>query len=374
MLSLLFNKSFFTGIATMLVIIAIIYCCLKFPQARVYVFTLLGMLLVGSTFYSIYQINAYYSASGGIYGKLTTLLKSNQATTTQSADGTTIQLNGIVLTEADGVYSATITKSDTLSFDKNKTYTILVNGDPTTSTYNYGTTTTIRADYHYIFEDDNFSTLLDDNLIINFASYSNGYSVKLSTNGGADAVKYWSKYFSKNNCTLTIKEWGYKKTEITSAPKNIQDYLEENKLTLLKTINTTAEDSSINYAETDTRENLKALFDRLNQNETPNVCLLAVCDGKIEKISLTNYESSDSTYKITTTNGLNVVTSTTTNYLKKFNFDQLNILIVYNPQFESSFESIIAGTSSLTVDCNYWSVSGSTTLPNGSTTLYLVEC
>lgn len=207
-MSLLFDKTFWYGILALAVVVLIIFLIFKYPQSRVYVFSLAGIVLVSATIWCSIQLDKYYNANGGILGKLSELIGINQSEKLENE--AIFKLKNILLMEDEqGNYSAVISSSDKLDFE-NKTYTILVNDEPcSNSVFNtLPTGISVRGEYHYIFKNDDLETLAEDNLKINFSSFTNGYEIKLST-GSAESVSYWNRYFTKNGMVLSVKEFGY---------------------------------------------------------------------------------------------------------------------------------------------------------------------
>lgn len=208
-------KMILVGIAVLLVVIA----CIKFKNGRIFVFTFLGTALIAFTIYAGLYINRYYNTSGGIYGQIVKLYNPNQV---QITDSVKYSFENVVLTQdLDNQYSARITSNDVLDLvlDEDATYGVYVNGVPckeSTVTEDY-----IISKYEYVFYDDDFSILKQDTLTFKFAFYSNSTLLIISTNGGADAVKYWNYYFNKNLFEVTIDNKGFDYSAIdTIAPAN----------------------------------------------------------------------------------------------------------------------------------------------------------
>ncbi len=224
MISLLFDKTFWYGVVIVFAIVCVVIACIKYPQSRVYVFTFAGLILVTITIWCGIQLDKYYTASGGIRGKLSGLIGINQSEKVEEAK---FKLKNVMLLEDEfGNYTATISGSDKYNFDDDKTYNLFVNGAPcSNSTYNLlPTGISVRCEYHYAFKNDDLVEVCDDTLKMNFSSFTNGYQIKLTTTG-SDNANYWNKYFTKNNFVLSVEEFGYsEKNEIGFIDGDISNY------------------------------------------------------------------------------------------------------------------------------------------------------
>ncbi|MBQ9795439.1 MAG: hypothetical protein IJW36_00560, partial [Clostridia bacterium] len=92
----------------------IIWLCVKFKAARlsVLVIMLLGLYTGGAV--SGLYVNSYYTSSGGIIGKLESIIMPNTAETTVTASDLQIKIDDVVLIkQADETYLASIKISDT---------------------------------------------------------------------------------------------------------------------------------------------------------------------------------------------------------------------------------------------------------------------
>lgn len=209
MLSLLFDSKFWYGAMLVCAIVAVIYLCFKYPGSRVYVASFVVIVLLGLTAYCGIQLNYYYSAEGGIYGKLSGIITNN---TVEKLEETKFSLNNIVLTEDEsGEFSAIILSDEKLDLKTTTGKYMFVNGVPcsTSDTLTNG----IFATYHYSFKDSATKEIINDTLLISFSYFENGYRLKLSTEGGQVAVDYWNTYFSRNNFVITIEDFSYLNTQ-----------------------------------------------------------------------------------------------------------------------------------------------------------------
>ena len=209
-------------IALLIAGVVLIGYCLKFKNGKIIIISMLFVVLIGYTTYCGVQLNDYYRAKGGIYGKLVSLYKPNDVVITNSVSYSFKNLN---LTADGDLYSAKITSDEVLdfSFDENATYGVYVNNIP--CNYVEIGQDYVFAKYRYVFYDDEFNVLMDDTLSFKFAFYTNSTYLSVSTSGGAEAVKYWNNFFNKNVFNVTIDNKGYSYSEdITFGTGDISDY------------------------------------------------------------------------------------------------------------------------------------------------------
>ena len=164
---------------------------------------LFGVIYTGLTIWSGININQYYSASGGIYGAITGIFDTNEVEVVSSME---FKLSNIELTQVgdSDTYSANIVMNDVFALDKDVEYMVFVNDMPCTFVQN--ASDYVLADYRYAFYNDNFEIILDDTLNFRFAFYTNSTSLRVTTNGGSEALKYWHHYFNKNTFVVKIAE------------------------------------------------------------------------------------------------------------------------------------------------------------------------
>lgn len=224
MLTLLFDSGFWYDLILIVFIGFVIFLCFKYPNSRVYVFSFLGIIFVGITAYCGIQLNNYYTIEGGVWGYITGLIENNTVTTVTTTDTAQFSLENIVLTQnSDGTYSATIYSNDITRLEQGKVYGAFVNDEPCSqvdSSSNY-----VRAEYHYVFLDNNLDVLCEDTLQFNFAFYGNSSEFTLTTYSGQEAVNYWNTYFSRNNLVVEVKPIGYEKDDELSINGQIDDYV-----------------------------------------------------------------------------------------------------------------------------------------------------
>lgn len=202
---LLSNEWFYITIMAVVLIATILIIC-KYPGSRVYVFTFLGIALIGFTVYSGYQLDAYYNTRGGIFGYISGIVNNNSVEV-EKVDHLTITLENIELLkehEDSTIYSAEMLTNEAMTIDNEVNYALFINGQPI-SKVEYATDYVI-AEYDYIFMGAEKEILCEDTLFIRFAFYSNSTYMSVSTAGGEEAVRFWNYYFNKNTFVLEFKE------------------------------------------------------------------------------------------------------------------------------------------------------------------------
>lgn len=202
MLSLLFDTQFWYDVLLIVCIVGLIILCVKVKGARVFVFSLLGIGLIGITGYCGVELNKYYNAEGGIYGYISGLIVPEPEFDTDNKFSMT--LNNLVLQqETNDKYSTTIYLDKSIKFDKNQNYALLVNGNYCSAKIS---SDFVLSSYTYTFLDSDLNELMSDTLNFEFAFYEKGGELKLYTEGGQKAVDYWNKYFSRNTMVISVEQ------------------------------------------------------------------------------------------------------------------------------------------------------------------------
>lgn len=222
MLTMLFNTNWIYDVILGIGIILCIIACIKSPQAKYFIATIVAVVMVTLTGYSTIQLNYYYRASGGIRGAIEDIISPNEVDTNLVSE---IQFNfkNVMLTETgnQNQYSATFIDSQNLKLSPKNVYTILVNDTPCTSVdsdVDY-----VIAKYSYNFYDENKSLIINDTLTFNFSFFTSQCELKVTTNGGARALDYWNNYFNRNTFIVTILNSGIERNtdELFSQYKTI---------------------------------------------------------------------------------------------------------------------------------------------------------
>lgn len=210
-------------IAILIAVVSIVIACLKSKGGRIFLGVALGFAFILVTAYCGIHLGDYYSAKGGIYGKIVSLYNPNQVHITSNVE---YLFENVVMSQENGdTYSAHITSDSVLELvlEQNATYGVYVNGMP--CNYVEITSDYVIAKYSYVFYDKEFNEVMSDILTLKFAFYSNSTYLSISTDGGAEAVKYWNYYFNKNIFKVTIDNKGYEyNTDISFGTGDISEY------------------------------------------------------------------------------------------------------------------------------------------------------
>lgn len=203
-MSFLNSMAFYVILACTGLLIAF-YICVKFPAGKYVLGTLLMIVALVSAAYSVVQLNFYYTASGGIFGKISGIFDTNTVT---KVDNMKFNFNNIELlaTGNENEYAAKLITDEVLEMS-DKTYGVFVNNSPCGHVEN--STDYIKANYKYIFYNDEMQVLCEDTLSFRFAFYSNSTEFTIKTIGGAEAVNYWNHFFNKNVFEVSLKEATY---------------------------------------------------------------------------------------------------------------------------------------------------------------------
>jgi len=205
--SMLANPTFWfilvAGIGLILVILASIK---NFRVGKYVLITIFTIGVVALTTFSGIQLNYYYNTSGGIYGAITGIFKTNEVTIVDNIAYEFTNTELVQVGDTD-TYSASIIINEVMELENNIEYDVFVNDVP--CDYVQNSTDYVLANYIYCFYDEEFNVLCEDTLTFRFAFYTNSTHLKVSTNGGADAVKFWNYYFNKNKFIVSLKAKQY---------------------------------------------------------------------------------------------------------------------------------------------------------------------
>ncbi len=217
------SPAFWIGVAIVVVIIALIVCAFKYPKIGGPM--LLGVTILGFvalTAYCAFNLNAYYSAEGGIRGKITGIFETNKV---EVVDNMAFKFENIELKELSiGTYSASITLDEVLSIDTKNNLGVFVNGMPCDVTSSVHKDYAI-AYYVYTFYDENETQILTDTLTLTLAFYENSTTLKISTNGTTEAIKLWHYYFNKNGFVVSIAPFDYVNSGLTGGNGDVSNYV-----------------------------------------------------------------------------------------------------------------------------------------------------
>lgn len=178
----------------------------SFPAFRWVAFTVLVVVLLGTAIYSSVQLNTYYNAEGGIYGKIEQFLDKNEA---EEVGYLKYSVDNFSLSPTlnDDEYSATIFINDILKIEDEKDYGLYLNGVPCSNIK--FSKDHITAEFAYAFYDYESEVIRSDTLFLNISMYDNYTNLIVRTNGGLSAVKCWHSFVEKENFVIEIKPFDY---------------------------------------------------------------------------------------------------------------------------------------------------------------------
>lgn len=206
LLSMLFNPIVWYVVFGVALLAIIGILCSHFTTLRWIFGTVLVCVLVGSAVYSCVQLNIYYTAEGGIYGYIETLLEQNKV---NKRDDHIFDLGNVSFfpTSNKNEYTATFNLEDGLKLDDQQRYGIFINETPC-SNMSYGKDH-ISAEFAYAFYDFENKEIAFDTLSIRVSIYGNYTNIFIKTTGGERAIKYWNDYFAKNGLVVSFEPFEF---------------------------------------------------------------------------------------------------------------------------------------------------------------------
>lgn len=200
MLKLLFDSHFFIGVLIALAILAVVYLCVKHPNGKIVIFTVIAVALFGSAVYSANYIYSYNAAQNKTAGKLE--IAENNKNNVNVTNGT-ITITDLEMLGTGNLheYSATIITDDIFATNKNKVLAVSVNEGPVNYVYSHNSA--VNVQYSRNFYKPDLSVDCNDTLDIKISLFPKFTQVILTTQGGPEAVKHWNYYF--NNYEFKIK-------------------------------------------------------------------------------------------------------------------------------------------------------------------------
>lgn len=165
-----------------------------------------SFLIIISGVISFTYINAYYSASGGVRGKIGKILMPNSAEEIVQDSSITIQVDDIAFVkQLDETYASDIQINNVLVMDYTRGYSFYINGMETdleeySSSHLKGSFTQL----FYLNRELNKTSTKKINYTIFF--YETYIDFDLYLENDIDSVSLWNSYFDKNSCVIDIKE------------------------------------------------------------------------------------------------------------------------------------------------------------------------
>lgn len=171
------------------------------------------LVLVISGIFSYGQVNKYYSASGGIHGKLTDLIDPNKTYTKVEKDNLKINFKNFNLTKDEkGVYGLSKDEELVLKINNSDYYAAYINNYPCEITkFSIGDDDSkFVYKFSYLFanydDEGDLEIIADDTIQIEFTFYKTHTNVKIKTNCSDEIVRLWNSYFNKNNFEIELKK------------------------------------------------------------------------------------------------------------------------------------------------------------------------
>ena len=215
--------SLFSNIETLLkmiiliiVLVGILYLCVKIPQLVPVIGGLLAMTIFVLGGLATIESVRYFNAHNVTIGQVIDSAFNNKSSA-EEVDGKTLtwNLNNLGFQYVgESKYITTIEKPKNEIVDlENNDYVLYIN-DIACSVNKTGSDY-VKSEYNYSFYDNQNQLILSDTLYINFAFYNNQTIIELSTNGGEAAVNLWKAYQVKNGFVFELK--GHAKNEFNVA-------------------------------------------------------------------------------------------------------------------------------------------------------------
>ena len=199
-------KEMFSTIAIIAAVFIFLYFFSKFKPIQALTGCVVFLALIVSAIFSFGHLNNYYNASGGIIGEITSLFQKNQVDITEEEDKIKFDFKNVVLMKnAKGKYSASMTTDKVLNLDDDENYFMYVNNDPCTTVQ--CEVRDIYANYSYVFmdrESGEYKVIADDVMTFYFALYDNYSYLYIEVDDGEYTAGLWNSYFNKNDFKVTI--------------------------------------------------------------------------------------------------------------------------------------------------------------------------
>ena len=186
-----------------LVIFFVFLYLLQYKGVQIFALVALSLAIFAGGIFSTIKINKYYSASGGIAGKLESLLKPNKVTGTSDEIGFKFE-NLMMTLDEDENYSVYVISEEIMELEENEEYVVFINDCPCRLTYK--STNYVEFEYSYVFRDKKHEPILDDTLYIQIVFHKNRTELNVYTTGGIEAKNLWQSYFEKNNFELNLEK------------------------------------------------------------------------------------------------------------------------------------------------------------------------
>lgn len=210
MIALFMNKYFWIFLSIIIVGFLLIFLARKYEVVKWIALAFITLAFVGTSVYSIINLNIYYSAQGGIWGYISSSVNVKPEVEVNDLEFSFKNLE--LLQDGDTeTYSVRINSEQLVELDPTKDYALFVNSNITT-TVDAGADY-IFSNYRYVFYSEEKQVMLDDILKLRFVFNLNSTYLTVSTDGGSTAAKYWTSYFKKNDFVVSIEEAFFDQSE-----------------------------------------------------------------------------------------------------------------------------------------------------------------
>lgn len=215
-------------VAIIAALVAVFYFFNKFKPTQALVGIIAFAALVVSAVFSFGHLNIYYSAKGGTFGAITSILKKNEVVIEETEQSIDFNFKNVVLMEnIDGKYSASITSTKKLKLNANESYFIYVNDQPCSTVS--CEERDIYATYSYTFlnrDAGEYLIIADDVMTFYFAFYDNYSYLYIEVENGEITHQLWNQYFNKNDFKVKIQVVDGVYEPIEEQDKVIKDHIQ----------------------------------------------------------------------------------------------------------------------------------------------------
>lgn len=183
-----------------------LYFFAQFKPVQSLFYGIVFLALIVSAVISFGNLNVYYASKGGVIGEITSIFEKNKVEIIEEENELKFDFRNVVLMKnANGKYSASMTSETLLKLDASEDYFIYVNNEPCTTVS--CEERDIYATYSYAFmnrEDGEYKVLSDDVMTFYFALYDNYSYLYIEVENGDITSGLWNAYFNKNDFKVRI--------------------------------------------------------------------------------------------------------------------------------------------------------------------------
>lgn len=207
LLSLFSNiETLLKTIIVVLLVIGMIWLCIRIPQLVPVVATILAVSIVAIGMFCAYDSYKYLSARNMTIGEVLQSAFNNKAEIDQDENNLLKwNMKNIGFSyEGASTYSTTIDKPHNEVIDlENNNYELYINNQK--CYLNETGNDFVKSEYKCSFYDQNNNLILEDSLYINFGFYQSQTVIVITTKGGEQAVELWKSYQVKNGFVFELK-------------------------------------------------------------------------------------------------------------------------------------------------------------------------